>query len=189
MALSAQEQEILLAQAWEALREACGAEQEPGRTASSVPASLQAPGAAFVTLYTGVNLRGCVGSVEARRPLVEDVRENAVAAGFSDFRFSPLREAELASLSLEISVLSSLQPLGKLQGDELLAKLRPRLDGVLLQDGQMRGLFLPKVWEKLPDPDDFLAHLCQKMGLAPDHWKTNPLEVYVFQTQDFGRGN
>ena len=189
MALSAREKDILLAQAWAALGEACGVPAGPYATHQDIPAGLQAPGASFVTLYAGGGLRGCVGSVEARRPLVEDVRENAVAAGFSDFRFSPLRKAELPAISLEISVLTPLESRGTLQGDQLLATLRPGLDGVLLRDGQMRGLFLPKVWQKLPEPEAFLDHLCQKMGLPPAHWRSNSLEVYIFQTEDFGRGN
>jgi hypothetical protein len=188
MELSVPEKDLLISQARLALENACRGEMQPEGSLLDFPPGLQAPGASFVTLYKGNSLRGCVGSVEARRPLVEDVRENAVAAGFSDYRFSPLQEQELASLSLEISVLSPLQPLGKLQGELLVPKLRPALDGVLLKDGSLRGIFLPKVWQKLPEPDDFLSHLCQKMGLLPSYWKSMPLEVFIFQTQDFGRG-
>jgi MEMO1 family protein len=126
--------------------------------------------ATFVTLKLDGELRGCVGAIEAHRALEEDVRANAIAAAFQDPRFAPLRDAELARTEIEVSLLSS--PAGVTFGDhaELIAALRPGTDGVILQcrdEPTRRATFLPQVWESLPDPEDFVAHLKRKAGLSP----------------------
>jgi uncharacterized protein len=150
-----------------------------------LPTSLQEPGATFVTLTNHGQLRGCIGALEARQPLAEDVREHAVAAALEDYRFPPLGSAELDEISIEISRLTQPQLVIYEKPEDLLAQLRPGVDGVILVDGFRRATFLPQVWEKLPDKGAFLAHLCQKMGAAPDLWWRKKLEVFIYQVEEF----
>lgn len=131
---------------------------------------LQDPGACFVTLTRQRQLRGCIGSLEARRSLIEDVKSNAQAAALQDPRFAPLMLAELTYTSLEVSVLSPMQTMSFDAESHALAQLRPGVDGVVLQFGRYRSTFLPQVWEQLPDVREFMAHLKQKAGLPPDFW-------------------
>ena len=135
---------------------------------------LEAPGASFVTLTSGRApggaLRGCIGSLVARRPLREDVEANAVAAALHDPRFAPLTARELDDVVVEVSVLSAPAVLPAADEAELLARLRPGVDGVVLSASGHRATFLPQVWEQLPDPADFLARLRRKAGLPADYW-------------------
>lgn len=131
---------------------------------------LQEPGACFVTLTRQQQLRGCIGSLEAHCSLLADVKSNAVAAALHDNRFSPLTLAELASTRLEVSVLSPMQVLHFDSQAQALAQLRRGVDGVVFEYGRYRSTFLPQVWEQLPDVTQFMAHLKQKAGLAPDFW-------------------
>jgi AmmeMemoRadiSam system protein A len=131
---------------------------------------LQEPGATFVTLREDGDLRGCVGSIRAYRPLGEDVVANARAAALYDSRFPPVVPAELPRISLEVSLLSPPAPLPAATEAEAIARLRPGVDGVILEDGPARSTFLPQVWEQLPEPRRFLAYLKQKAGLRPDAW-------------------
>ena len=152
----------------------------PGAAAHAAPgvaahaAWLDAPGASFVTLTSGRApggaLRGCIGSLEARRPLREDVEANAVAAALHDPRFAPLTARELDDTVVEVSVLSAPTALPAADEAELLARLRPGVDGVVLSACGRRATFLPQVWEQLPDPADFLARLRRKAGLPADYW-------------------
>ncbi len=145
---------------------------------TSVPSSpaaeqadwLRQAGASFVTLTQRGQLRGCIGSLEARRPLVDDVRANAVAAALHDPRFAPLTLPELDATRVEVSVLSQTQPLHFDSEADALAQLRPGVDGVVFAYGRYRSTFLPQVWEQLPSPRLFMAQLKQKAGLAPDFW-------------------
>jgi MEMO1 family protein len=132
--------------------------------------ALAAPGAVFVTLQRGGALRGCIGSPLARRPLLADTADNAFNAAFRDPRFAPLKAAELDGLGLSISLLSAPLPLRFADEDDLLAQLRPGEDGLIIEDGGRRALFLPAVWRSLPERRGFLAHLKQKAGLAAGHW-------------------
>jgi AmmeMemoRadiSam system protein A len=134
------------------------------------PPRLRQPGACFVTLRRSGALRGCVGSIEATRSLVEDVAGNAFASAFRDTRFSPLTEEEAADLDLHLSILTPSEPLPCDSEADLLAKLEPGTDGLILQDGPHRATFLPAVWESLPEPNEFLAQLKRKAGLPADHW-------------------
>lgn len=142
--------------------------------AAADAAWLDAPGASFVTLtlgrVPGGALRGCIGSLEARRPLREDVEANAVAAALHDPRFAPLTARELDDTVVEVSVLSAPAALPAADEAELLARLRPGVDGVVLSACGRRATFLPQVWEQLPDPADFLARLRRKAGLPADYW-------------------
>lgn len=131
---------------------------------------LRRHGATFVTLRRGGELRGCVGSLEARLPLLEDLRENACSAALRDPRFVPLSVAELDDLEVEVSLLSALSPIEGSSEREVLENLRPGVDGVVLQYLDQRGTYLPQVWEALPDPVEFLARLKQKVGLEADFW-------------------
>lgn len=134
------------------------------------PPALLTPGASFVTLTRAGQLRGCIGSLEAWRPLLEDVRQNALAAAFRDPRFSPLRAAEWPEIALEVSVLSAPEFLAVSDEEDACRQLQPGRDGVILQAGARRATFLPQVWEKLPDPHDFLAQLKVKAGLPAVGW-------------------
>jgi AmmeMemoRadiSam system protein A len=134
------------------------------------PPPLREVGASFVTLEARGQLRGCVGSVEAHRPLVVDVAENGFGAAFRDPRFPPLARAELSGLTLRVSLLSPLEPLAAGSEAELLASLRPGIDGLVLRVGAARATFLPAVWKDLPEPRAFLRALLRKAELPDDRW-------------------
>jgi AmmeMemoRadiSam system protein A len=141
---------------------------------------LREPGASFVTLKQDDTLRGCVGSVRAQRPLLEDVTANSIAAAFHDPRFAPLAPHELAITRLEVSLLTPLEPLQFESEQHALAQLRPGIDGVVFEYGYHHSTFLPQVWDELPQPADFLVHLKRKAGLPPDFWNTQvKLERYT----------
>ncbi len=148
------------------------------------PRPLREPGASFVTLNEHGQLRGCIGSLEPVRPLVEDVAHNAWAAAFSDPRFPPLRASELPDLDLHISVLSPATPMQFDSEQDLIRQLRPGVDGLVLEEGYHRGTFLPAVWESLPDPRDFLQHLKLKAGLPADYW-SDTIRVSRYTTESF----
>jgi uncharacterized protein len=131
---------------------------------------LREPGACFITLRQAERLRGCIGSLHATRPLLEDVKANAVGAAFRDPRFSPLGPDELELTTLEIALLSPVEALACEDEKLALDQLRPGIDGVVFQYGYHQSTFLPQVWEDLPDPVEFLAVLKQKAGLPPDFW-------------------
>ncbi len=135
-----------------------------------MPALLGRPGAVFVTLKRAGQLRGCIGSPVAWRSLLEDVTDNAFKAAFADPRFPPLAPAEWDGLDLSVSVLTAPVPMRFAGQAALLAQLRPDVDGLIIEDGGRRALFLPSVWEQLPDKEQFLAHLKHKAGMAPGHW-------------------
>ena len=131
---------------------------------------LQQPGASFVTLTKMGDLRGCIGSLEPHRPLGEDVRANALAAAFRDPRFMPLAREEFNDIRIEVSLLSASESLTVGSEDEALSVLRPGIDGLIFEYAQHRSTFLPQVWEQLPEPLEFLAHLKRKAGLPQDFW-------------------
>lgn len=139
----------------------------------------------FVTLKIDQGLRGCIGSLTASDPIVAGVRKNALNAALHDPRFAPLRRADLDRLQVEVSVLSHPVPLAYTDADDLLAKLRPHIDGVIIHKGSASATFLPQVWEQLPQPDQFLSHLCMKAGLAASQWRDGGLVVQVYQVQSF----
>ena len=146
-----------------------GALGQPSHADESEP-WLQQPGASFVTLQLAGKLRGCIGSLEAHRPLLQDVKANATAAALRDPRFAPLTLAELAQTHIEVSVLTPPEPLTFRSEAQALAQLRPGIDGVVLEYGDYRSTFLPQVWEQLPTAAEFMRHLKQKAGLPPDFW-------------------
>jgi AmmeMemoRadiSam system protein A len=131
---------------------------------------LDAPGATFVTLTQQGELRGCVGTLEARWSLQRDVEQNAFAAAFQDPRFAPLRAGELPYTRIEVSLLSSPVPLSFADEDDLLQRLRPGIDGVVLEWRGRRATFLPQVWDHLSDPREFIAALKDKAGVTEKFW-------------------
>jgi AmmeMemoRadiSam system protein A len=146
---------------------------------------LRNPGATFVTLTTSGELRGCIGSLEARRPLVEDVRYHAVAAALEDFRFPPVEAKEISSIFIEISRLTDPQIVNFKDPDELIEILRPGIDGVILMEGIHRATFLPQVWSKVPDTEIFLSMLSRKMGKPSDYWRSKTIKVFTYQVEEF----
>ncbi len=146
--------------------------------------ALQAQRATFVTLNKQGQLRGCIGHLEAIQSLIEDVAENAFSAAFKDTRFSPVTSSELDQLEIHISVLSPPEPVAFSSEEDLLRQIRPGKDGLILQDGYYRGTFLPSVWEQLPSPEEFLAHLKIKAGLPPNYW-SDSLQVSRYTTESF----
>ncbi len=153
-------------------RAAIGRELGHDLPAAADAAWLHAPGATFVTLTASGQLRGCIGTLEAHRPLLEDVTANAVAAAFRDPRFQPLGRDEFTAVAVEVSLLSAMEILRFDDEASALAQLRPDIDGVVLQYGRHRSTFLPQVWEQLPDRTEFIAQLKYKAGLPPDFWSS-----------------
>ena len=183
--LSAADANLLLDIARQALSEAVANDREWEPDLNELPPALREPGACFVTLTTAGALHGCIGSVEARRPLAVDVAHNAGAAALRDPRFPPLRAAELDTVEIEVSVLSPLQPVSYRDINDLTRKVRPHIDGVLATRGWQRGLLLPQVWEKLPDPHEFLAHVALKAGASPAIYADPATQVYTFQVHSY----
>ncbi|MEJ0020836.1 MAG: AmmeMemoRadiSam system protein B [Acetobacteraceae bacterium] len=140
------------------------------RAGPDLPPLLAAPGAAFVTLYRNGELRGCIGSAVAHRPLLVDVVQHGFNAAFRDWRFARLDWLELPGLALSVSVLTPPAPMAFASEADLLAQLRPGVDGLIIEDLGRRSLFLPAVWEQLPDRRQFLAALKLKAGLAAGHF-------------------
>jgi len=144
--------------------------------------------ATFVTLTKHGELRGCIGTLEAYRPLIDDVRSNAVAAAFHDPRFAALDKHEYASVGIEVSLLSEMQSVDAQDEQIAIANIRPGTDGVVLQYGVHKATFLPQVWEQLPDPMQFFAHLKQKAGLSTDFWHPD-VQLSVYQVNKFHEHN
>lgn len=139
----------------------------------TIPADLKRLGATFVTLTQAGKLRGCIGTLEAWRALIDDLQSNARAAAFNDPRFAPLHAEELAHTQVEVSVLTPPEPLHFTNEADALAQLHPGEDGIILSDGRHRATFLPQVWAQLPTPKVFMAHLKHKAGLPADYWSNN----------------
>lgn len=140
--------------------------------------------ACFVTLEKHGRLRGCIGMLQPERPLADDVAHNACAAAFSDRRFAPVTAVELDELEIHISILGEPSALDVASEDELIGRLRPGVDGLILQEGARRATFLPSVWESLPNPRQFVQHLKQKGGWLGDYWSPR-LKAYSYQTEQF----
>ena len=183
--LTLEEQKILLRLAREALEHGVKREKFPPLDEFMLTPRLRELGSSFVTLTIGGQLRGCIGALEAYQPLVEDVREHAVAAALDDPRFPPVSEGELSGIEIEISRLTRPILLDYTDADDLLFKLRPHVDGVILRDAFHRATFLPQVWEKIPHPVEFLNNLCYKMGASEDLWRKKHLDVLTYQVEEF----
>ena len=148
---------------------------------SYLPPRLQELRACFITLTMNGELRGCTGTLAARRPLAEEVAYSTVQTALFDPRFAPISPEQVSSTRIEISVLTPSQPLYYDSPDDLIRRLRPHVDGVTLRIGQNRSTFLPQVWERLNDPIEFLTLLSRKMGLPGDSWRKSDIQVETYQ--------
>lgn len=179
--------ETLLSLAEYAIRHGLDQGKPPAVEPSDYPPELVEPRASFVTLTERGQLRGCIGSLEATRPLVADVAHNAYAAAFEDPRFPPVTREEVVQLDLKVEVLTPAEPLPFTDEEDLIERLHPGEDGlVLLGPGGRRSTFLPTVWETLPDPRQFLAHLKQKAGLPADY-PAEQLSVQRYRSEVLSR--
>lgn len=183
--LDARSRALLLSTAAAAIESRLAGRSDPGPDPATLPAELQAIGASFVTLTIEGALRGCCGSLEPRRALVLDVWSNARASAFHDPRFEPLSAREWAGVEVEVSVLSTLERVMVRDEAGLLAGLVPGEDGLVIAWRGTRATFLPKVWEQLQDPVDFLAHLKRKAGWPADFWAPD-VEVWRYSAEIIG---
>ena len=183
--LTLEEQKILLRLAREAMEHGVKHEKLPTLDVSFLTPRLREDGTSFITLTVRGQLRGCIGALEPYQSLAEDVRQHAVAAALEDPRFPAVSERELNRIQIEVSRLTLPVPLEYKDADDLLSKLRPHVDGVVLRDAFQRTTFLPQVWEKIPDPVEFLNNLCYKMGASPDLWRKKHLDVLTYQVEEF----
>ena len=187
--LNSSQGDVLVRLARQTLMEELGktvppAESEPVKTALS-DQCYHSQNGTFVTLKIDGQLRGCIGNLNATEPISEGVRRNAINAAFHDPRFAPLTGQELEQVEIEVSILTEPQPLDYIDGSDLLEKLRVNIDGVIIRKGHSSATFLPQVWEQLPEPEDFLSHLCMKAGLPSNAWRDTKLEVLTYQVQYF----
>lgn len=176
-------QEILLKTARNAISQRLDSSIKPFNP-GTIPNELTEIRATFVTLTIQGRLRGCIGMLKAVRPLIEDVAANACSAAFRDPRFSPVTKEELDKLEIHISVLSPPEEIFFSSEQELLTKIRPGIDGLILQDGPAQGTFLPSVWEQLPQKEQFLAHLKLKAGLPHNYW-SDTIRVFRYTAEYF----
>lgn len=183
--LTLEERKTLLRLAREAMEHGVRGQKLPALDGSMLTPKLRETGASFVTLTVRGQLRGCIGALEPNRPLVEDVREHAVAAALEDPRFPAVSERELSGIQIEVSRLTLPVPLEYKDADDLLSKLRPHVDGVILRDASHRATFLPQVWGKIPEAAEFLGNLCYKMGVPPEAWRTKHFEVLTYEVEEF----
>jgi AmmeMemoRadiSam system protein A len=153
-------------------------------TSALLPPALTVRRSSFVTLHRNEELRGCCGTLDAPRPLAEDVWRNAWAAAFSDYRFPPLTAAEWPQVSLHLSLLTVPERLDVASEDQLLAVLRPSIDGLILESDTGRATFLPAVWEQLPDPVQFVRHLKMKAGWPATYWSSR-VRALRYTTESF----
>lgn len=174
--LSQEEKDWLLTLARQSL--VAAVTQKPAPTPVNPPAFTKVEAGCFVTLTIGGELRGCIGYIEPIMPLYAAVIENARSAALSDPRFSPVTPEELSSIVVEVSVLTVPKPLEYSSPEDLLKKIRPNEDGIILKSGHNQSTFLPQVWEQLPDKIQFLTHLSLKAGLPPDGWKRSSVKRY-----------
>ncbi len=183
--LTDDEKKTLLHLAREALEHGVRRQVLPPLDQSVLTPILRAEGASFVTLTKNAQLRGCIGSLEPHQPLADDVRERAIQAALEDYRFPPVQTAELSKIEIEVSRLTQPTALGYASAEDLLLKLHPGLDGVILHDGIRRATFLPQVWQNIPEKAEFLSQLCAKMNAPRDLWRRKHLDVFVYQVEEF----
>ena len=183
--LTDHDREMLLQLAREALSNGVQGNPLPLLDLGELPDQLTELGATFVTLTMDNELRGCIGSLEAKRPLAEDVRVHAVAAAMEDYRFPPVNEREVDKISIEISKLTSPQLIQTQDAEDLISQIRPGMDGVILKRGIRRATFLPQVWSKVPEVERFLEMLCRKMGSPSDCWREKDVQVFTYQVEKF----
>ncbi len=157
------------------------AQFDSGRLEVKFPKVFAEGGACFVTLEKNNQLRGCIGSIIPHRSLIEDIVINAQHAAFKDYRFNPVTKEEIPELQIAVSLLSIPQKISFKDEEDLMEQIRPFKDGIIIRDGNHQSVYLPSVWEQLPDKKDFLRSLKVKAGLAPDYFSNN-FEAYRFET-------
>jgi len=179
------ERRALLRLARQSLQAAARGQPPPAVDAAALPPRLLQPGACFVTLTVHDGLRGCIGGLEPQAALYLEVQQRAAQAARHDYRFPPVAPDELPQIEVEVSVLTPPQPLPYASPDDLLARLQPGVDGVILRYGQHRATFLPQVWERAPEPAVFLSMLCDKLGARRDLWRRERIEVQTYRVEMF----
>jgi AmmeMemoRadiSam system protein A len=182
MSLNKEHQKILLDLAYRSIEMGLKEGHPLSINLRDYPAEFAKQRATFVTLEKNHQLRGCIGMLEAVLPLAEDICENAYSAAFRDPRFDPVQASELKNLTLHLSILSPAEPITFESEQDLIQKIRPHIDGLILVSGGRRGTFLPSVWESIPTPSQFLKHLKQKAGLAKDYW-SDQIKVFRYTTE------
>ncbi len=183
-AISEQDRKALLRLARSAIENALTEDAPVERPKEFGPALKEKRGC-FVTLHKRGLLRGCIGTIEPVKPLVEGVEENALNAAFGDPRFPSLKTEELGRLHIEVSVLTVPRELSFKDAEDLGKKLKPGIHGVILSKGWCKSTFLPQVWEQLPDVDMFLSHLCVKAGMNADCWRDRDVRVQTYEAEYF----
>ncbi|MBU1052717.1 MAG: AmmeMemoRadiSam system protein B [Proteobacteria bacterium] len=185
--LNEKQGQILVKLARQTIADKLGIKTNLGQILTSISEdiSLKRKSGTFVTLKIHDQLRGCIGNLGDSETIIEGVKRNAINAAFNDHRFSPLIKQEFEDVEIEISILSEPKPLEYKDGKDLVKKLRPNVDGVIIRKGFASATFLPQVWEQLSRTEDFLTHLCIKAGLSSDEWKSSKLEVLTYNVQYF----
>lgn len=183
--LSDEQKAILLTTARESVNNA--AENCPPQKIEldKFPLEIRDIASSFVTLTKNGILPGCIGSLEASQPLIIDVQNRAYAAATQDYRFNPVTSDELDEILIEVSILTPAQRFLYTNPDELIENITPHLHGVVLKSGTRRATFLPQVWEKIPEKEIFMERLCLKMGLNPEFWRQEEMEVYLYEVEEF----
>lgn len=176
---------VLLSLARGAIRRSIQGLGEPEPNLETLPAAAALPLGCFVTLTLDGDLKGCIGSVLPRLPLHRAIIRHAIQAAFEDRRFDPVTRAEIERLRIEISILSPLHPLRASSPQEILGRLRPHRDGVLLKLGGLGATYLPQVWESLPNPGNFMDSLARKAGLAASGWRDPHAEISTYEVTAF----
>jgi AmmeMemoRadiSam system protein A len=184
MSIAREDQTLLLTLARDSIRHGLDTGRPLPVQPADYPEHLRQTAATFVTLQLSGQLRGCIGRLEAARPLVVDIAENAFAAAFHDRRFPPLSEPEWRVLDIHVSVLTPAEPVHVRSEEELLELIEIGRDGLIIEEQGQRATFLPSVWESLPDKRDFLRQLKLKAGLPADHWSPT-LRAYRYRTESF----
>ncbi len=182
MLLNKKNKRILLDLAYQSIQTGLGTGHPLSIDLRDYPNEFSQQRATFVTLEKNKQLRGCIGMLEAVFPLAEDVCENAFSAAFKDPRFPPVEQAEIDELDIHISILSPSEEILFTSEQDLIAKIRPNIDGLILQSGSRKGTFLPSVWQSIPTSKQFLQHLKQKAGVAKNYW-SDQIKVYRYTTE------
>lgn len=185
---SAEERKVLLALARHTVADGVAGKEPERPVEFQIPEGLEKTRACFVTLKIDGRLRGCIGNLEANSSLVEAVLRNSYLAAFRDQRFQPVSESELESIEYEISVLTPMAPLVVSSEMDLIAKLRPGVDGLVFEADGHRSTFLPSVWDQLNKPEKFLSQLRLKAGLAADYW-SGGVRCWTYQAIKIGEGD
>lgn len=182
--LTDEQRSKLLQVARESIHEGCKKNRPSPVDTGEFEMVLQNRGASFVTLKIEDALRGCIGTLEASQSLVQDVSIHAYAAAFSDPRFSAVTRDELELINISISVLTTAEKIDFEDEIDLLEKIQPDIDGLILEDGTHRGTFLPSVWKSLPEKNNFLQQLKRKAGMPENYW-SEEITVSRYHTVEF----